>query len=179
MLASPNAGKLREIDALLEPYGKEVVSAGELGLPEPEETGQSFAENAEIKARAAAGASGLPALADDSGLAVASLGGAPGIYSARWAGPEKNFQAAMRRVHEALADDLDRSAAFVWRWPGRTARWCMSRDGWTEPSSGRRAARAASATTPFFFPPSTAGPSGRCHPTRSRRSAIAPAPSGG
>jgi XTP/dITP diphosphohydrolase len=113
VLASHNAGKLREIEALLEPYGKEVVSAGELGLPEPEETGQSFAENAEIKARAAAGASGLPAIADDSGLAVASLGGAPGIYSARWAGPEKDFQAAMRRVHEALADDLDRSAAFV------------------------------------------------------------------
>jgi XTP/dITP diphosphohydrolase len=113
VLASHNTGKLREIRALLEPYGKEVLSAGELKLPEPEETGQSFAENAELKARAAAEASGLPALADDSGLAVASLGGAPGIYSARWAGPEKDFQAAMRRVHEALADDLDRGAEFV------------------------------------------------------------------
>ena len=113
VLASHNPAKLREIRALLEPFGKQVVSAADLGLPEPEETGQSFAENAEIKARAAADASGLPALADDSGLAVVALGGAPGIHSARWAGSEKDFGAAMRRVHEALADDMDRSADFV------------------------------------------------------------------
>jgi XTP/dITP diphosphohydrolase len=113
VIASHNPGKVREIGALLGPHGAEVVSAGELGLPEPEETGATFAANAAIKAHAAALASGLPALADDSGLAVAALGGAPGIRSARWAGPDKDFAAAMARVERELAGKADRRARFV------------------------------------------------------------------
>lgn len=106
VLASHNAGKLREFAELLAPYAIEVVPAHALDLPEPEETGLTFAENAALKARAAAEASGLPALADDSGLEVAALGGDPGIYSARWAGPGKDFGAAMQRVrNEVLASD--------------------------------------------------------------------------
>lgn len=102
MLASHNAGKVREIFQLLAPFGLEVVSAQALGLAEPEETGSSFTANAELKARAAAEAANLPALADDSGLEVAGLGGEPGIYSARWAGPEKDFKIAMQRVFTEL-----------------------------------------------------------------------------
>src|SRR5712691_10462000 len=93
VIASHNSGKLDEIAALLGPYGVETVGASALGLPEPEETGASFEENAALKARLAADAAGLPALADDSGLVVPALGGAPGIYSARWAGPDKDFRA--------------------------------------------------------------------------------------
>lgn len=104
VIASHNPGKVSEIGDLLAPYGAAVVSAEELGLPEPEETGSSFAENAALKARAAAEVANLPALADDSGLVVPALGGNPGIYSARWAGPERDFAAAMARVEEALAD---------------------------------------------------------------------------
>lgn len=113
VVATHNAGKLQEIKNFLGPYVREIVSAGELGLPEPEETGESFAENAIIKAQAAMEASGLPAIADDSGLCVRALGGAPGIFSARWAGPQKNFAAAMARVHRELADNPDRFAEFV------------------------------------------------------------------
>jgi XTP/dITP diphosphohydrolase len=102
VVASHNPGKVREILDLVAPYGLSVVSAGELGLPEPEETGTTFAANAELKALAAAKAAGLPALADDSGLEVEALGGAPGIYSARWAGPSKDFAIAMQRVHDEL-----------------------------------------------------------------------------
>lgn len=102
LVASHNAGKVREIADLVRPLGIAVVSAAECGLPEPEETGASFEENAALKARAGAQASGLPALADDSGLGVDALGGAPGIYSARWAGPERDFAAAMARVEEEL-----------------------------------------------------------------------------
>ena len=102
VVATHNAGKLREIRELLGPYGFDVVSAGELDLPEPEETGTTFEANAELKARAAAEASGLPSLADDSGFCVAALNGDPGIYSARWAGPEKDFSMAMRNVEEKL-----------------------------------------------------------------------------
>jgi XTP/dITP diphosphohydrolase len=102
VIATHNPGKLREMRELLLPYGIEAVSAGELGLPEPEETGSSFAENAHLKARAAAIATGLPAFADDSGLAVDALDGNPGIFSARWAGPEKDFRHAMQRVDDAL-----------------------------------------------------------------------------
>ena len=102
VVASHNPGKAREIVELLGPFGFEVKSAAELGLPEPEETGTTFAENAELKARAGAAASGLRALADDSGLAVDALDGAPGIYSARWAGPSKDFDAAMRMVEAKL-----------------------------------------------------------------------------
>ncbi|HMB76994.1 MAG TPA: non-canonical purine NTP pyrophosphatase, partial [Kiloniellaceae bacterium] len=112
-IASHNPGKVREIEALVTPLGIACVSAGDLGLPEPEETGTTFAENAALKALAASTAAGLVALADDSGLAVAALGGRPGIHSARWAGPEKDFAKAMAKVEEALADAADRRAAFV------------------------------------------------------------------
>ena len=95
VVATHNAGKVREIKALLGPHGIVAVSAGDLGLPEPEETGTTFAANAELKARAAAEASGHAALADDCGLCVDALDGAPGIYSARWAGPTKDFRVAM------------------------------------------------------------------------------------
>jgi XTP/dITP diphosphohydrolase len=102
VVASHNPGKAREIVDLLGPFGFEVKSAAELRLPEPEETGATFAENAELKARAAAAASELRALADDSGLMVDSLGGAPGIFSARWAGRAKDFFVAMREVEARL-----------------------------------------------------------------------------
>ena len=102
VIASHNQGKVREIRALLAPLHIEVIGASELGLEEPEETGQTFIENAELKASLAAKTSNLPALSDDSGFAVAALGGAPGIYSARWAGTDKNFNNAMERVSTAL-----------------------------------------------------------------------------
>jgi len=113
VIASHNPGKVREIAALLEHFGCEVVSAGDLGLGEPEETGATFAANAELKARAAAQSSNLPALADDSGLAVTALGGEPGIFSARWAGPDKDFAHAMKTVEDRLSGKDDRSAHFV------------------------------------------------------------------
>jgi XTP/dITP diphosphohydrolase len=115
VLASHNAGKLREIAELVTPYGITAVSAATLGLPEPEETGTTFIANAELKARAAAEASGLPALADDSGLAVEALGGAPGIYSARWAGPRRDFTIGMARVQRELEakGTANHRAAFV------------------------------------------------------------------
>lgn len=102
VVASHNPGKVREINALLAPYGIDAVSAGQLGLPEPEETGTTFTANAELKALSAARESGLPALADDSGLEVAALNGAPGVYSARWAGETKDFALAMERVEKEL-----------------------------------------------------------------------------
>jgi XTP/dITP diphosphohydrolase len=115
IVASHNPGKVREIKALLGPHGIDPVSAKELGLPEPEETGASFAANAELKARAAADAGHHPALADDSGLWVDALDGAPGIYSARWAGPTKDFRVAMTRVEKELLERKarDYSAKFV------------------------------------------------------------------
>jgi XTP/dITP diphosphohydrolase len=112
VIASHNPGKVEEISALLAPFAIDAVSAGALGIAEPEETGDSFEANAALKARAAADASGLPAIADDSGLVVPALGGAPGIYSARWAGPAKDFRVAMQRVHRELGD-RGRSARFV------------------------------------------------------------------
>ncbi|WP_337996361.1 RdgB/HAM1 family non-canonical purine NTP pyrophosphatase [Oleispirillum naphthae] len=113
VIASHNAGKVKEIAELLEGRGIAVVSAGDLGLPEPEETGETFAENAALKARAAAEGAGLPALADDSGLCVTSLENAPGIHSARWAGPNRDFSYAMERIRIALGDSADREAHFV------------------------------------------------------------------
>ena len=123
VIATHNAGKLREISALLAPYGLECVSAGNLGLPEPEETGTSFAENALIKARAAALAAQLPALADDSGLCVAALGGNPGVYTADWAErqpfegePGRDWYMAMGKVEGLLCEqgaNVDRSAYFA------------------------------------------------------------------
>jgi len=111
VIATHNAGKLREIEALVAPHGYAVQSAGALDLPEPVEDGTTFIENARIKALAAARGSGMPALADDSGLAVDALHGAPGIFSARWAGPEKDFAAAIQRVRGELA----------WRGAGESA----------------------------------------------------------
>ena len=124
VIASHNPGKVREIADLLKPHGVSVSSAGELGLPEPEETGSTFVENARLKAHAAATGADLPALADDSGLAVAALDGQPGLYSARWAGPDRDFRLAMDRVERELAatGDRDRRAAFIsvlcLAWPG-------------------------------------------------------------
>ncbi len=102
VIATHNPGKLREMRELLAPFRIEAQSAGELGLAEPEETGTTFAANARIKAEAAAKASGKPAFADDSGLVVEALGGEPGIHSARWAGPDKDFRAAMNRIQTLL-----------------------------------------------------------------------------
>jgi len=113
VLATHNPGKVVEIGALLKPFDVKVASAGELDLPEPEETETTFEGNARLKAHAAASASGLPALADDSGLVVHALDGAPGIYSARWAGPDKDFGVAMNRVREELGDNPARDAMFV------------------------------------------------------------------
>ncbi len=113
VIASHNPGKVSEIADLLAPYGADVVSAGDLGLPEPEETGTTFIANAELKAEAAARAAGLPALADDSGLAVTALGGAPGILSARWAGPNRDFHAAMELIEQQIVGLPDRSAHFA------------------------------------------------------------------
>lgn len=122
VIATHNAGKLREISALLAPYGTQCISAGSLGLPEPAETGTTFVENALIKARAAAQAAGLPALADDSGLSVAALGGRPGVYTADWAErqwfegePGRDWYLAMGKVEGLLAEHgpgVDRSCWF-------------------------------------------------------------------
>ena len=116
--ASHNEGKVRELADLLRPYGIETIGVANLGLAEPGETGSTFRANAELKALAAARGSGLPALADDSGLVVPALGGAPGLHSARWAGPTRDFAAAMARVDRELgakaADGMsDRDAHFV------------------------------------------------------------------
>lgn len=113
IIASHNEGKVRELAELFAPFGIECVSAASLGLPEPEETGESFADNAKLKAMAAAQGSGLPALADDSGLEVTALGGAPGIHSARWGGSDKDFGLAMARVNQALAKGSDGHANFT------------------------------------------------------------------
>ena len=122
VIASHNAGKVREIGDLLRPFSVEAVGAAALDLPEPEETGETFEANAILKARAAAGASGLPALADDSGLAVPGLGGAPGIHSARWAGPNRDFGLAMARLERKLRGHPDQRASFhcvlALAWPG-------------------------------------------------------------
>lgn len=122
VIATHNAGKLREISALLAPYGLECVSAGDLGLPEPEETGTTFIENALLKARAAAEAANLPALADDSGLSVDALGGRPGVYTADWAErqwfeghPGRDWYMAMGKVEGMLQEigpQAERAAQF-------------------------------------------------------------------
>jgi XTP/dITP diphosphohydrolase len=134
VIASHNEGKVREIEALLGPYGIQPVSAKALDLPEPEETGTTFVANAELKALQAADLSGLPALADDSGLCVDALGGDPGIFSARWAGPSKDFGAAMRLVEDkvqALGPEVDRDAHFVCAlalaWPDGHVEWFEGR----------------------------------------------------
>ena len=134
VIASHNAGKVIEIEALLGDYGVDPVSAGALDLPEPEETGTTFVANAELKALQAADLSGLPALADDSGLCVDALGGDPGIFSARWAGESKDFTAAMALVNdriEATGDAPSRTAHFVCAlalaWPDGHIEWFEGR----------------------------------------------------
>jgi XTP/dITP diphosphohydrolase len=126
VIASHNPGKLREFSALFAPHGVDCIAAAALGLPEPEETAADFVGNARLKAVAAARAAGLPSLADDSGFCVAALGGAPGVVSARWAGPDKDFGLAMQRVHREMGDAADRrawfTAALCLAWPdGETA----------------------------------------------------------
>jgi len=113
VLASHNPGKLRELREMLAGRGVEVLSAGVLGLPEPVEDAPDFAGNARLKALAAATALAMPALADDSGFCVAALGGAPGVHSARWAGPNKDFSAAMARVHREAGAAAERAAWFI------------------------------------------------------------------
>jgi XTP/dITP diphosphohydrolase len=113
VLATHNPGKVGELVELLAPWGVQVVSAGELGLPEPEETGETFVDNALLKAHAAMAATGLPALADDSGLSVFGLGGRPGVHTADWAGSPRDFTRAMRRVQDELGTNPDRRAAFM------------------------------------------------------------------
>lgn len=136
VIASHNAGKVREIRALLEPYGIEPVSAAELDLPEPVETGTTFFANAELKARSAADLSGLPALADDSGLCVEALGGDPGVYTADWAATPagRDWDMAMRKVEDALAakgPGASRAAHFVstlaLAWPDGHVEWFEGR----------------------------------------------------
>ena len=134
VIASHNAGKVREIRELLGPYGIEPVSAAELDLPEPEETGTTFVANAELKALQAADLSGLPALADDSGLCVEALGNEPGIFSARWAGESRDFAVAMQRVEDNLAKlppETGRDAHFVCAlalaWPDGHVEWFEGR----------------------------------------------------
>jgi XTP/dITP diphosphohydrolase len=134
VIASHNPGKVREIKALLGPYGIEPVSAAELDLPEPDETGTTFVANAELKALQAADLSGLPALADDSGLCVEALNGDPGIFSARWAGESKDFAVAMQRVEDkfaALPPETGRDAHFVCAlalaWPDGHVEWFEGR----------------------------------------------------
>ena len=133
VIASHNAGKVREIAALLEGRGLDVVSAGALDLPEPEETGTTFVMNAELKARAAADLAGLPALADDSGLCVDALNGDPGIFSARWGGEQRDFGMAMRLIEEKLRaiPDAPRDAHFVCAlalaWPDGHVEWFEGR----------------------------------------------------
>ena len=154
VLASHNPGKLAEIAALVAPFGVSVVSAGELALPEPIEDAPDFAGNARIKALAAARASGLPALSDDSGFCVAALRGAPGVRSARWA-PGGNFAAAMARVQAEMGDAPDRRAWFVCAlclgWPdGHTDTFVGRVDGTTvwPPRGGR-----GFGYDPIFEPP--------------------------
>ena len=113
LLATHNAGKLAEIRAMLAPLGLEVTSAGEQNIPEPEETADSFHGNAELKARACMQASGYAALADDSGLVIPALGGAPGIYSARWAGADKDFCVAFDRIIRELGSPAPTAAYFI------------------------------------------------------------------
>ena len=134
VIASHNPGKVREILEMLGPYGIEPVSAAELDLPEPEETGTTFLANAELKALQAADLTGLPALADDSGLCVEALNGDPGIFSARWAGETKDFRVAMQRVNDAIeatGPDASRNAHFVCvlalAWPDGHVEWFEGR----------------------------------------------------
>lgn len=173
VLASHNAGKLREFGALLAPHGMELLSAGELGLAEPAETGTSFVENATIKALAAAGAAGLPALADDSGLAVAALGGAPGVYTADWAmRPDgtRDYAAAMARIAAEDASARRRCAfiaVLVLAWPdGHTEAFEGRCEGhWVAPPRGTR----GFGYDPMFVPDGAALTFGEMSPAEKAR----------
>ena len=166
VIATHNKGKLAEFADLLKPYGVTAVSAGELGLAEPAETGTTFAQNARIKAMAAMQATGMIAVSDDSGLCVAALDGAPGVYTADWAGPDRDWSRAMRLVEEKLqasgaATPEQRRAEFVCTlcviWPdGRNA---SSKAVWRAISPGRRAASLAMAMTRCSCPMAATGPS--------------------
>ena len=134
VIASHNQGKVREILEMLAPYGIEPVSAADLDLPEPDETGTTFLANAELKALQAADLTGLPSLADDSGLCVDALGGDPGIFSARWAGETKDFKVAMQRVNDAIeatGPEASRDAHFICvlalAWPDGHVEWFEGR----------------------------------------------------
>ncbi len=168
VIATHNPGKLAEMRELLAPHGVEAVSAGELGLGEPEETGDSFRANAAIKAMAAAKAAQLPAFADDSGLVVEALDGAPGIYSARWAGEGKDFMAAMARIERLLQErgaprpsNARRISSRPCAWPGPTIISKRSRRAPMELWSGRRAAPPASAMIRRSSPTDIPAPSAR------------------
>jgi len=144
VIATHNAGKLKEIQALLAPYGIECLSAGSLGLPEPAETGTTFVENALIKAHAAAKASQIPSLADDSGLSVAALGGRPGVYTADWAERQwfegaagRDWYMAMGKVEGVLCEQGEKRC---------------TRAVWMAPSAGRRAVRWVSGTIQYSYP---------------------------
>lgn len=173
VLASHNAGKLREFSALLAPFGLELVSAGGLGLPEPAETGTSFVENAGIKALAATRASGLPALADDSGLAVAALGGAPGVYTADWAmRPDgtRDYAVAMARIAAEDASARRRCAfiaVLVLAWPdGHTQAFEGRCEGhWVNPPRGPQ----GFGYDPMFVPDGTGLTFGEMSPAEKAR----------
>ena len=168
VIATHNPGKLAEMRELLAPHGVEVVSAGELGLDEPEETGDDFRSNAAIKAIAAAKAAQLPAFADNSGLVVDALDGAPGIYSARWAGPTKDFTAAMTRIERLLQergattpDSRRRISSRRCASPGRTVISRRSRRAPMELWCGPRAAPPVLAMIPCSSPTAMAAPSAK------------------
>jgi XTP/dITP diphosphohydrolase len=168
VLASHNPGKLAEVEELVSPFGFNVLAAGRLSLLEPPEDAPDFAGNARIKALSAARASGLVALADDSGLCVAALDGAPGVHSARWAGPVKDFASAMARVNSLLGDALDRRAWFI-------AALCLAwPDGHTETFLGRVDGEAVwpprgengFGYDPMFRPSGASGTFGELDPTQ-------------
>ena len=168
VLATHNPGKVRELAELLRPRAVEVVSAGALGLAEPVEDAPDFAGNARRQAEAAACGSGLPARADDSGFAVAALGGAPGVLSARWAGPAKDFAAAMERVRREMADSADRRASFVCAlclaWPDGETKTFLGRVEGTVawPPRGER----GFGYDPMFVPSGSAETYGEMDPAR-------------
>ena len=165
VLASHNAGKLREISALFEERPFQVTSAAEHDVPEPEETEDSFIGNAVLKARHTVKVTGKPAIADDSGLVVPALNGAPGIYSARWAGRDRDFTIAMQKVNISLAATAARTGTPILpacsHWHGQTGITRYSRDAWMANLSGRHAATRASDMTRCSSPVAMTSPSAR------------------